>query len=222
MGRMVLTLVLSLLLSQATGDAAPKTGDDAGAPPTAAPATRRPKPRTPERWTLDYQPGPMRLYRDASSGKLYWYATFTIVNRTGVDRDVAPRWEMMDDAGRMHAEGRDVPSEIGRAIAKLLHDPSLVDGRSAFGTIGRGPENARVGFVVFPACGMEDRHFTLFVGGLSSEHDNVKDAKTGQPATVRKALQIEYRIPGDPAHLDGEVPLALPESGESNPRWIFR
>ena len=222
---MLLPLLVALMLAQSP-ESAPQ-GSAPAAPSDQAPSTpRKPRPKSPDRWSLDYEAGPMRLYRDAATGKAYWYAVFTIVNRTGADHDIAPRWEMMDDHGRILPEGREVPTEIYRAIGKLLNDPSLVDAASAVGPIGRGVENGRAGFVVFPVCGLEDRHFTMFVGGLSNERQESKqapeDAKTGQPAMLRRTIRLDYRIPGDPAHLQGAVPLADAPAGETNPQWIFR
>jgi hypothetical protein len=221
---MLLSLVLCMALSQAADGAAPAAQGDAKPAETAPatpPAARKPRPKADERWTLDYQPGPLRLYRDPASGKSYWYGTFTLVNRTGADRNVAPRWDLLDEQGHLMPEGKDVPGDVSRAIQRLLNDPSIEESSALIGTLPQGASNARAGFVVFPAVG-DDRRFSILVSGLSSERDELKDPKSGKPVTVRKALRMDYGIPGDRAGLQGAVPLVDPAPGEANPSWIFR
>lgn len=88
---MLAPLFLCLALAQ-NSDA--QTAPAEGSPQPTAPSgtVRRPASRSEAAWTLDYQAGPLRLYLDASTGESYWYATFTIVNRSGKDRHIAPRW----------------------------------------------------------------------------------------------------------------------------------
>ena len=73
-------LVMALALSQSA---------DAPAAPQAPAAPKRPAIRSDEVWNLEYEAGPMRLFRDAATGEAYWYATFTLFNRSGQDRHVA-------------------------------------------------------------------------------------------------------------------------------------
>ena len=177
--------------------------------------------RSDERWTLEYAPGPMRLYRDAASGKAYWYATYSIVNRTGSDQHIAPRWDLLDEEGHLLPEGKDVPGDVSRSIQRLLNDPSVEESSASVGTIAQGTENAKFGFLVFQATG-EGRRFSVLVSGLSSERSEMKDPKSGKPVVMRKALRLDYQVPGDRAALRGPVPLAEPEAGGSNPSWIYR
>lgn len=207
---MLSVLLLSMVLLQA-----------ADAPAQAPAAPRRPTVRRDDTWSLDYEAGPMRLYRDASTGRAYWYATFMVTNRTGQDRFIAPRWELADEEGRVFVEGRDVPGDVQRAIQRLLNDAELQESHGVMGAISQGAAGAKSGFVVFPA-GPELRRFSLFVSGLSNGEDSLKDVKTGAQITVRRTYRIDYQVPGDRAALRGPVPLAEPESGVSNPGWIYR
>lgn len=208
---MLSILLLALALSQ-----------NADAPAaTQAPAAPRPKMRSDEVWNLEYEPGPMRLFRDPATGASYWYATFTILNRTGHDRHVAPRWDLVDEEGRVTPEGRGVPGDISKAIQRLLNDPEMQESHAVMGAMSQGPANAKVGFVVFPA-GPELRRFSLLVSGLSNGEDSIKDVKSGKRVVTRKTLRIDYQVPGDRAALRGPVPLAEAEGGTSNPGWIYR
>ncbi len=220
---MLSTLVLCLALSQAAGDApaapeAPKASDAATA---ARPSTRKPKAPASDRWTLEYEAGPLRKFVDPDSGTAYWYTTYTVFNRGEADRVVAPRWELVDEHGRICPEGKGVPSDVRRRIQRLLNDPLLEDGGCIIGPVGRGPENARAGFVVFPVSD-DVRRFTIFVSGLSSERGEIKEVKSGGSAPTRKTLRMDYQIPGDPSLLHGPVPMAEAPLGDSNPSWIFR
>lgn len=178
------------------------------------------KGRPEEKWTVDYKPGPFRMYRSAD-GTLYWYATFTLVNRTGKDRRLAPRWELLDEQGRISAAGQGVDSDVTRAILKMLNDPSLEEVSSILGEISQGEEAAKTGVVVFPA-GPESRRLSLMVSGLSTERSTIRDPKTGQPVLLRKTLRIDYQVPGERGKVQGELPLAEAETGQVNPGWIMR
>lgn len=220
---MLASLLLCLALAQ-NSDAQTAPAD--AAPQPAAPAAktgvvRKPASRSEAAWTLDYEAGPMRLYRDPSTGEAYWYATFTILNRSGKDRHIAPRWELMDEQGRLCGEGRAVPGDVTKSILRMLNDPQLQESSAVVGDIAQGTENGKPGLVVFPA-GPEVRRFSLFVSGISSDRDSIKDPKTGKPVVVQKTLRLDYQVPGERKGLKGAVPLAEPESGTSNPSWIYR
>ena len=220
---MLASLLLCLALAQ-TSDA--QTAPAEGSPQQVAPAAksgavRKPASRSEAAWTLDYEAGPMRLYRDETTGDAYWYATFTIINRSGKDRHIAPRWELLDEQGRVSLEGRGVPSEVTRAVMRLLHDPQLQESSAVVGDIAQGSENGKAGVVIFPA-GPEVRRFSLLVSGISSDRDSLKDPTTGKPITVQKTMRLDYQVPGERQGLKGAVPLAEPESGTSNPSWIYR
>lgn len=222
---MLASLLLCLTLAQ--------NADAQTAPPEGAPSSqqapqagksgvvRRPANRSEAAWTLDYEMGPMRLFRDPGTGDAYWYATFTIINRTGKDRHIAPRWELLDEQGRVSVEGRGVPGDTRKAIMRLLNDPQLQESSAVVGDIAQGVENGKPGVVIFPA-GPEVRRFSLLVSGISSDRDSIKDPKTGKPITVQKTMRLDYQVPGERSGLKGAVPLAEPESGTSNPSWIYR
>ena len=50
---------------------------------------------------LDFKPTELRLFRDAESGRHYWYFIFEVVNKTGQDQRFAPRIELLTDEGRI-------------------------------------------------------------------------------------------------------------------------
>lgn len=204
----------------APADAAPQQPETAK-PAAGSGTVRRPASRSEAAWTLDYEAGPMRLFQDPATGASYWYATFTIVNRSGKDRHIAPRWELLDEQGRISLEGRGVPGDVTKAILRLLNNPQLQESSAVVGDIAQGVENGKPGVVIFPA-GPEVRRFSLLVSGISSDRDSMKDPMTGKPVTLQKTMRLDYQVPGERRGLKGSVPLAEPESGTSNPSWIYR
>ena len=43
-----------------------------------------------EDWTVDFKPGPLRLYQDPIDDRMYWYFTYRVTNSTGQDRMFSP------------------------------------------------------------------------------------------------------------------------------------
>jgi hypothetical protein len=207
---MILTAALMVNATTLLQGAAPGASD--AAPPSRA--------RSEERWSVDYQPGPFRLYR-AKDDQLYWYATFTLVNRTGKERRLAPRWELLDGAGRITRAGAGVDSTVTRAILRMMNDPSIEEVSDIIGEIGQGEASARTGIVVF-AAGPESRQLSLLVAGLSNERSSMRDPGSGQQTPLRKTLRIDYVVPGERSGVKSELPLAEPPSGQKNPSWVMR
>lgn len=163
----------------------------------------------------------MRLYHDAVTDSEFLYCTYTISNRSGKDRRIAPRWELLDESGHLVLSGQEVPSEITRALMKMLNDPQLVETSAVLGEIGQGEENAKVGIVVF-AIEPDVREFSMFVAGLSSERSTLKNVKTGELSNARKTFRVDYRVPGERKGFSGELPLVTPDATSTNPSWVQR
>jgi len=72
---------------------------DATTPPVADPVVPAARIRNADEWMMDYQGGPLRLFKDAETGEQFWYATYTIINRTKRERSIAPQWELLDEEG---------------------------------------------------------------------------------------------------------------------------
>lgn len=212
---MLLVTLLACLIAQSAPTEAP------GAAPQQPAARVTPRVKTEDAWTLDYRPGPMRLIRDPGTGREFLYCTYTLSNRTGKDRRIAPRWELLDERGHMALSGQNVPSDVTRGILKMLNDPQILETSAVLGEIAQGEENAKVGLVVF-AIEPEVRQFSLLVSGLSNIRGSLVDSKTGAPSPARKTLRIDYRVPGERGVFAGEVPLVAPEATSTNPSWIVR
>ena len=161
-------------------------------------------------WELKFVPGPLRLYKDARDGRLYWYFTYTVTNLTDRDLVFAPQIELFFDSGEIIKSGRGVPTRVVNGLRELLGNPLLEDQNRIIGDLRVGPENARTGLAVWPAENQEVNEITLFFRGLSSDrrtvaHPSVSDKTVDLYRTLRR----EYLVPGDAvARGSAAIPLA--------------
>lgn len=170
----------------------------------------------PIRWELEFQPGPLRLYTDELEDKHYWYFTYTVLNRTGQDRIWAPDFVLFTDAGEIRTAGTDVPARITSEIYDMLGNELIETQYEILGEILQGREHAKEGLIIWPAGSMQVTELSLFVSGTSGETARVRNPLTDEIVVLRKTLQRDYRIPGNPA-ARGSEPAEL-----TTQRWIFR
>ncbi len=186
--------------------------------PTSRPAEAGPPTPSPfpVRWELDFDAGPLRLYRHPVDQSMWWYFTYQVTNRTGRDRVWAPDLVLFTDAGEILDSGDGVPTRVTEAIRTLLGDELLETQSEIIGDLLRGPEHARDGLAVWPAEDVSVNELSLFVGGISGETARVLHPRTGQQFILRKTLQRDYLVPGA---ADTRLNAAIESVGE---RWVMR
>lgn len=170
----------------------------------------------PVRWELEFQPGELRLYVDELENESYWYFTYTVINRTGRDQIWAPHFLLYSDAGEARSSGEDVPARITDEIYDLLGNELIQTQYDILGSLLQGREHAKEGLVIWPAERMEVTELSLFISGISGETARVENPLTGEQDLLRKTLQRNYLVPGDPI-ARGSEPAELVEQ-----KWIFR
>ncbi len=146
---------------------------------------------------LDFRPGTLRLVTDAESGARFWVFIYTIANKTGKTQRFSPRFELLMGDGTILEAGRDVPVEAGRRVLRSVGSDQALDQFQIMGEILDGEANAREGVVVWPAKG-DSKEITMFVSGMSSAFDRVKDPATGKDAIIRRSWSRQYSVPGSP------------------------
>jgi hypothetical protein len=146
---------------------------------------------------LDFRPGTLRLVTDAESGARFWVFTYTVANKTGKTQRFSPRFELLMGDGTILEAGRDVPVEAGRRVLRSVGSDQALDQFQIMGEILDGEANAREGVVVWPAKG-DSKEITMFVSGMSSAFDRVKDPATGKDAIIRRSWSRQYSVPGSP------------------------
>jgi hypothetical protein len=183
----------------------------------AAAVADYPKPApVPYRWELEFEPGPLRLYRDSATGNYFWYLTYTVINRTGSDQLWAPKFTLYTDTGEISDSGREVPAQVTEALKQLLGNELMEDQNEAIGDLLQGKENAKEGLVIWPARNLEVTEMSLFVAGISGETARVKNPVNGQEIILRKSLQRDYIVRGDAASR-GSEPVEIVQE-----RWVLR
>jgi hypothetical protein len=165
---------------------------------------------------LDFEPSELRLFKDAETGKHYWYMTYEVVNKTGSEVRFAPRIDLVVDDGRILAQGEGVPSGAVRSIKAFLGNELLEDQFEILGPVLPGKEHAKSGLVVFRADDLNPTELTVMVQGLSKETEKRPHPKSGEQVTLRKTVRLDYLVPGDPKPR-GSMTYPL-----VNREWIFR
>lgn len=207
--------------------AAPQDSGPIGAPkapPPAVPQPAEPLPTERERtlspeaapgqWQLEFTPGDLRVYTDPQTNQHFWYFTYKVVNRTGQDRWWAPKFELLEDHGKVRRSGQNVDPIIMKRVEALIGNRLIADQYQVLGEIKQGEEHAKEGFVVWSDDDLRATELHLFIRGMSSEMQKVQ-TKEGE-VMMYKTLKLDYRVPGDPAERGGEpVPCEHRE-------WILR
>ncbi len=165
---------------------------------------------------LDFAPSELRLFKDADTGKHYWYMTYDVVNNTGKEVRFAPRIDLVVDDGRILAQGEGVSSGVVRQIKAFLKNELLEDQFEILGEVLPGKEHAKTGLVVFRADDLEPTELTVMVQGLSRETEKKPHPKSGELVTLRKTVRLDYLVPGDPK------PRGSTTYPIVNREWIFR
>lgn len=184
---------------------------------TAVAQEAYPEPRpAPDRWELNFLPGDLRVYVDPVEQKPYWYFTYTVENRTGDEQIWAPRFVLYTDAGELMRSGVDVPTRVTSDVIDMLGNDLLMNQNEVIGEIRQGREHAREGVVIWPFGDISVTEISLFISGVSGETAEVTNPITGERILLRKTLQREYLVPGNPI-ARGSRPVRFQDD-----RWIFR
>ena len=185
------------VLALAVAGAGTQSAALAAGAPSQTSGTLIPKVKPATANDLDFRPGTLRLVTDADSGARFWVFTYTIANKTGKTQRFSPRFELLMGDGTILEAGRDVPVEAGRRVLRSVGSDQALDQFQIMGEILDGEANAREGVVVWPAKG-DSKEMTLFVAGMSSAFDRVKDPATGKDTTIRRSWSRQYSVPGAP------------------------
>lgn len=184
----------------------------------AAVAASAPAVVTMDAWTIDFKPGPLKLYYDPETSRTFRYFTYRVINGTGKDHMFAPRIELFLDKGLILLSGRGVPSEVTKRLRILLNDPLLEDENQILGDLKQGKEHAKDGLVIWPDTDLSSNDLTIFVTGLSNDTIRVPHPQTDEEVLLRKTLRLDYHIPGNA--LDRPREQANPISPASTERAI--
>lgn len=153
-------------------------------------------------WQLDFSfDQPRVIAVKGLDGKLawYWYLTYQVVNNTGADQVFFPEFIFADDLGQVRtANGPQVPLRVYDAIRQEARKPLLERPTRIVGRLRQGEDFARDGVAVVPVGSEKIASFSIFVGGLTGDVKTVKHPRTGEEVLLRRHLELQYAVPGEP------------------------
>jgi hypothetical protein len=154
----------------------------------------------------------------------FWYLIVTLTNRTGQDVDFYPQCDLMTDTFELVPAGQGVPPAVFELI-KQRHAaayPFLERLDQVESRLLQGEDNAKDIAIIWRDFDLQATSFKIFIGGLSNETAAVRCpvaiGDAGQPVEVflRKTLQLDYTLQGDPT-LRSAVQVEY--TGQS---WVMR
>lgn len=169
---------------------------------------------------LEFRPGTLSLVTDPQGGARYWVFTYEVANKTGKPQRFSPRFELLMGDGTILLGGSDVAPEVCRRLQRIAAKPDAADQFQIMGDILEGEENARAGYVAWPAKG-DAKDVTLFVTGVSAAFDRVKDPATGKETFVRRTWARDYTLPGISDPRESAEATAVLREGQTS-RWLMR
>jgi hypothetical protein len=169
-------------------------------------ASTHPEPNVvPTSWELDLtfqapRTIAVRLPGD-DEATLFWYMTYTVLNKTDGDQLYIPDIWLLSDAGDLVEGNRKIQPIVFEKIKAFVNNPLLLSPIKVAGRILQGDDHARDGVVIWKAPDHDVSDIIVFFGGITGETHEVKDPLTGESRLLRKALQIDYDTPGDHRHV---------------------
>lgn len=174
-------------------------------------------------WELDFDFVDIQRVTVAISGRsqsvTYWYLLYTVTNNTENDVEFYPSFDLITDtmevvtAGdHIHPKVYDVITARHKTNYPFFTEPAQMNGRLRVGT-----DNARTSAAVFRDFDAKASSFKVFASGLTGEVTRVSNPSfdVDQPEsdanrrffTLRKTLEIDYDLPGDPGTRAASVPV---------------
>lgn len=177
-------------------------------------------------WELKFEhDAPKRLVMDIPGQAIpqaYWYITYTVTNNSGQEQTFYPIFEMLTKDGKIVRSDNNIPSRVFDQIKKQEKKQFLESYPAIAGQIRLGEDQARDGVAIWQEPASQMGNFTVFVGGLSGEIQQLKDDKgeamkgpDGGPIILRKTLQLDYLSPGN-SGIEGSA------AHETHHEWVMR
>ncbi|MEL6498680.1 MAG: hypothetical protein AAF937_09995 [Planctomycetota bacterium] len=177
----------------------------------------------PQRWELDFVPGPLRVISldvPGEGSRPFFYMTYRVTNNSGEDLQFAPLFEVGNENGDVVRAGSDVPRSVRQSLLTLLDNPLLEDQIQIIGPILQGRENAKDGLVIWRAPNLTTDELAVYAAGFSGETQQVEfqnpDTGESETMTFRKTYMVRYTTPGTLVG-QGSKPLRVVSE-----RWIMR
>lgn len=179
------------------------------------------KAKRPGIWTLDtqvLQPQQIAVRLPGQGVQRFWYTIVTVTNDSFDDVRAFPQAELMTDTFEIILAGQNVPGFVFDQI-KQRHAssyPFLESLESFDRRVLQGDDNTRDIAIIWPQFDTNANNVKMFIAGLSNEIAKVTPPDSDEEILLRKTLQLDFSIGGDPARR-GET--AMNFEGRN---WIMR
>ena len=177
-----------------------------------------------EDWTFDItfeHPQAIVVNGPAGEKEVYWYVVYTVTNRAKEEKNYVPTFTLVSSAAKVRRAG--IYPAVFDAIRKSRKIPFLENAVKMVGNVIPGEDNARTGVAIFAPLDRDTDRFIIFAEGLSGQY--IERPKPGAAADapedekvirLRKALAIEYRLPGDKWWMNLDQPIFVSKT------WTWR
>ena len=122
---------------------------------------------------------------------------YKVTNSTNMDQLFTPEFQLITETGQVLDSGKDVPNDIFDQIKKLYGSDLMESPIEVLGRLRQGPDHAKESVAIFAGVEKEARKFRIVVTGLYGEVAEVKNPLTDKPVILRKALVLDYDVPGE-------------------------
>jgi hypothetical protein len=158
-------------------------------------------------WSLDvvYEQPRQIVVSDGGKASTYWYVILTITNKTGKEVGFYPDCDLMTDTYQLLQAGAGVPGVVYEKVQALYKEryPFLAPLEKSMGKLLPGEDQAKDVLVVWKDFDKDAHGMKLFISGLSGQTASVeKPGEAGaapEQVMLRKTLQFDYQVAGDPA-----------------------
>lgn len=177
-----------------------------------------------------------------SKPQTYWYLLYTAVNTSDNTQPFFPIFELVTEDLRVFHTDVGIHPVVFEAIRQRHRNthPELVSPREALGELRAGEDYARESVAVWRGVDLTAVNFSIYVAGLSGETqilanpawhpDGAQTVRVSRPPsgfeyetelnpryfTLRKTLEIRYRVPGSPRARASAAPVRV------STRWVMR
>lgn len=169
--------------------------------------TKAPKP---DIWTLQtevQQPQQITVNIPGKGNQRFWYIILSVTNKTDREVPFYPKCELMTDTFKITLAGKKTPGFVFDKLKVRYQGkfPFLENFEAVDRRVLIGADNTVDMAIIYPDFDDKAKNIKMFIAGLSNELAKVSDPldeQGSEPIYLRKTLQLEYNIGGDPAKRD--------------------
>ena len=172
----------------------------------SSPALAVPAPSVlPVSWELDFEnhlPERLVMFSDKGERQVFWYMRYKVTNNTKQDQLFTPDFQLITNTGQIidagvDANNKPLPPAIFDKIKALYRNNLMESPIEVLGRLKQGDDNAKESVAIFAGVDFGARKFRIVTTGLYGETKQVQNPLTNKPEVLRKALVLDFDVPGE-------------------------